>query len=173
MTEGIPFYQRITVRLVALFGTLVLIGGVAGSYTSIQLARFEFFHLMERQFKATFLFAENSLDIIGQMARTWAFHFSRDSGVIAKLDQSGSGDLSRAVEAIRESAHCDTVIVLDRQGRVVRHSAFAEKSGESLMAWKIVREAVNENKSSYAIIEEAGNLIVYGSGVLARLTLPR
>ncbi len=132
---------------------------------SIQLAKREFFHVMERQFNSTFRLAENSLDIIGQMARTWAFHFAGDAGLPGRLQGPNHALISQEVEHMRESAHCDTIVVLDHQGRIVHHSAFDEKNGESLMAWQIVRQAVNEGKSSYAIIEEQGNFIVYGSGI--------
>lgn len=165
MIEKLPFYRRITVRLIALFGTLVLIGALVGAYMSIQLAKREFFHVMERQFNATSRLTENSLDIIGQMARTWAFHFAGDVGLPGRLQGSNHAFISQEVERMRESAHCDTIIVLDHQGRIVHHSAFDEKNGESLMAWQIVRQAVNERKTSYAIIEESGNFIVYGSGI--------
>ncbi|MBI5438743.1 MAG: PAS domain-containing protein, partial [Nitrosomonadales bacterium] len=165
MIEKLPFYRRITVRLIALFGSLVLIGALAGAYMSIQLAKREFFNVMERQFNSTFRLAENSLDIIGQMARTWAFYFAGDAGLPGRLQGASHTLISQEVERMRESAHCDTVIVLDHQGRIVHHSAFDEKNGESLMAWQIVRQAANEGKSSYAIIEEQGNFIVYGSGI--------
>ncbi|MBI5892897.1 MAG: diguanylate cyclase [Deltaproteobacteria bacterium] len=165
MIEKLPFYRRITVRLIALFGLLTLIGTLAGAYTSIQLAKREFFHVMERQFNATSSLAENSLDIIGQMARAWALYFAGDASLPDRLHGANHAFISQEIEHMRESAHCDTVIVLDHQGRIIHHSAFDEKNGESLMAWQIVRQAVNEGKSSYAIIEEQGNFIVYGSGI--------
>ncbi len=161
MTGKLPFYRRITVRLIALFGVLALIGSLLSGYVSIHLAKREFFHVMERQFNSTAKLAENSLDIIGQMARAWAFHFASNSN----LDGDGKALISQVVEHMRESAHCDTVIVLDHSGRIIHHSAFDEKYGESLMGWQIVRQAVNEKKSSYAIIEESGNFIIYGSGI--------
>jgi diguanylate cyclase (GGDEF)-like protein len=56
--------------------------------------------------------------------------------------------------------------VLDGQGRIIHHIAFDDKAGDSLMSWQIVRQAVNEHKASYAIVEEAGNFIIYGSGIM-------
>lgn len=165
MSGKLPFHRRITVRLIGFFGLLVLLGSLVSAYTSIRLARHEFFHVMERQFDSTFRLAENSLDIVGQMARAWAFHFAEDPGLPERLQQPVHALIAQEVERIRASAHCDTVVVLDRHGRIVHHSAFHEKDGESLMAWQIVRQAVNEGKSSYAIVEESGNFIIYGSGI--------
>lgn len=170
MIRKLPFHRRITVRLIALFGLLVLLGSLVGAYTSIRLARHEFFHVMERQFNSTFRLTENSLDIVGQMARAWAIHFAGNPGLLNRLRQANHGLLAQEIEHTRASAQCDTLVVLDRQGHVVHHSAFPEKDGESLMAWTIVRQAVNEGKSSYAIVEESGNFIVYGSGIAANDT---
>lgn len=164
MSNKLPFYRRITVRLIALFGSLVLGGALVGAYTSIQLARDEFFHVMERQFDSTFSFAENSLDIIGQMARTWSFHFAEYGGLPNSMRRS-TEEISKEVERMRSNAHSDTMIVLDQRGHIIHHSAFHEKSGESLMSWQVVRRAVTEGKTSYGIVEESGNFIIYGSGI--------
>jgi|GEM_PF-3272083 len=145
-------------------GALVLCGALAGALTSIQLAQREFFHIMNRQFNSTFVFAENSLDIIGQMARTWGQSFANEPNFPSQM-RSPHSEIQRTVEWMLEHANCDVVIVLDSRGRIIHHSAFPEKDGESLMSWAIVRQAVNEGKSSYAIIEESGNFIVYGSGL--------
>ena len=166
MTEKLPFYRRITVRLIAFFGALALIGTLVSAYTAIQLAKNEFFHVMEQQFSATSHLAENSLDIIGQMARTWAFYFAQNADLSSHLGDTKHSSIAQQVEFMRESAHCDTIVVLDYQGHIIHHSAFPEKTGDSLMAWQIVRQAVNERKTSYAIIEESGNFIVYGSGMV-------
>ncbi|MBI5005877.1 MAG: diguanylate cyclase [Nitrosomonadales bacterium] len=164
MSDKLPFHRRITVRLIALFGSLVLGGALVGAYTSIQLARDEFFNVMERQFDSTFSFAENSLDIIGQMARTWSFHFAEYAGLSQSMRRSRA-EISKEVERMRNDAHSDTMIVLDQRGRIIHHSAFHEKDGESLMSWQIVRRAVTEGKPSYGIVEESGNFIIYGSGI--------
>lgn len=166
MIDKLPFHRRITVRLIALFGSLVLVGALAGAYSSIQLAKAEFFNIMGKQFNATFVFAENSLDILGQMARTWSFSFVQMHDLSLEMGVK-SGRISHYVELMRQRAHCDSIIVLDERGHVIHHSAFDEKDGESLMAWQIVRQAVNEKISSYAIIEESGNFIVYGSAISA------
>ncbi len=162
--QKLPFHRRITVKLTALLGVLVLCGALAGAITSIQLAQREFFHIMGQQFDSTFVFAENSLDIVGQMARTWGQSFANDPD-LSKQMRGPHGAIIRQIESMRENAHCDAVIVLDSQGRIIHHSAFPEKDGESLMSWLIVRQAVNEGRSSYAIIEESGNFIIYGSGL--------
>lgn len=164
MSDKLPFYRRITIRLIALFGSLVLGGALVGAYTSIQLARDEFFNVMNRQFDSTFSFAENSLDIIGQMARTWSFHFAERANLADSMQRSPK-EISSEIERMRNDAHSDTLIVLDQRGRIVHHSAFHEKTGESLMTWQIVRKAVSERKPSYGIVEESGNLIIYGSGI--------
>lgn len=162
MTEKLPFYRRITFRLIAIIGAVVLCGTLAMALVSIQLARHEFFQVMERQFNSTSRLAENSLDIIGQMSRAWAFHFAASSDL---SDLQGRSAV-REVERMREGAHCDTLIVLDAHGHIVHHSAFEDKQGDSLMSWQIVRQAVNERKVSYAIVEESGNFIIYGSGIM-------
>lgn len=166
MSDKLPFHRRITVRLIALFGSLVLAGALAGAYSSIRLAKTEFFNIMGRQFNSTFVFAENSLDILGQMARTWSFSFTQTRDLSSQV-RAENGQISRYVEQLRQRARCDAIIVLDERGRIIHHSAFDEKNGESLMAWQIVRQAVNEKISSYAIIEESGNFIVYGSAIAA------
>jgi diguanylate cyclase (GGDEF)-like protein len=165
LTRELPFYRRITFRLVALFGVLTLIGSLLGGYLSIHLAKQEFFRVMERQFNSSSRLAENSLDIIGQMARTWSFNFATHNNLDNSVRGASQTQLSQEVEHMRESAHCDTLIILDHVGHILQHSAFNNKTGESLMAWQIVRQAVNERKSSYAIIEESGNFIIYGSGI--------
>ena len=167
MNDRPPLHHRITFRLIGLFGLLVLAGTLAGAYVSIQMARSEFFRVLERQFDSTSTLAENSLDIVGQMARAWAFHFAEEADLPMRMKQ-GHALISQDVERMRQSAQCDTLIVLDKQGHIVHHSAFDEKGGESLMAWQIVRRAVNESRPSYAIIEESGNFIVYGSGIALR-----
>ncbi|MDD4963799.1 MAG: diguanylate cyclase [Gallionella sp.] len=167
MTEKLPFYRRITARLIAFFGALALIGTLAGAFVSIQIAKNEFFHVMEQQFSSTSHLAENSLDIIGQMARTWALHFAQYSDLPNHTQGKTPVYLAQQVELMRESAHCDTVILVDYRGHIIYHSAFPEKTGESLMTWQLVRHAVNESQSSYGIIEESGNFIVYGSGIMS------
>lgn len=167
MIQKPPFHRRITVKLTALLGALVLFGALAGAVTSIQLAQREFFHIMGQQFDSTFVFAENSLDIVGQMARTWGQSLANEPTLSAQM--RGSHDkILRKVESMRENAHCDAVIVLDSRGRIIHHSAFPEKDGDSLMSWQIVRQAIKEGRSSYAIIEESGNFIIYGSGLASR-----
>lgn len=162
--QKLPFHRRITVKLTAIMGVLVLCGALAGAITSIQLAQREFFHIMGQQFDSTFIFAENSLDIVGQMARTWGQSFANDPALSKQL-KATHAEVQRKVESMREHANCDAVIALDSRGRIIHHSAFPEKDGESLMSWSIVRQAVNEGRSSYAIIEESGNFIIYGSGL--------
>lgn len=165
--QKLPFHRRITVKLTMLMGMLVLLGALAGALTSIQLAQREFFHIMGQQFDSTFVFAENSLDIVGQMARTWGQSLANEPTLSTQMSGSDS-KIIRKIESMREKAHCDAIIVLDSQGRIIHHSAFPEKDGESLMSWQIVRQAVKEGKSSYAIIEESGNFIIYGSGLTPR-----
>jgi signal transduction histidine kinase/CheY-like chemotaxis protein len=165
-----PFYRRITVRLVAVLALLALLGTLAGAYLSIQLARYEFFHVMERQFNSTFRLAENSLDITGQMARTWAQHLASNKDLPRRLQNTDRQAIAREVEQMRQEAHCDTVVVLDAQGRIVHHSAFPEKHGESLRAWQLVRRTLDRSSSDYGIVEEAGNFIVYGSGIAPSLS---
>lgn len=165
MTAKLPFYRRITIRLIVLFGMLALVGTLAGGFVSIQLAKREFFSVMERQFNSTSRLAENSLDIIGQMARAWAFHLVTDSTLSTRLQSKNPASISQEIERMRESVHCDSIIVLDHHGRIVHHSAFDEKDGESLMSWQTVRRAVNDKIASYAIVEESGNFIIYGSGI--------
>jgi diguanylate cyclase (GGDEF)-like protein len=168
LTAKLPFYRRIVFRLIAVIGIGVLIGALTMVLVSIQLARHEFFHVMERQFNSASRLAENSLDIIGQMARAWAFYFAATSDLGDRMREGEHAPLAQEIERLREGAHCDTIIVLDDQGRIIQHSAFDDKGGDSLMSWQIVRQAVNEKKASYAIVEEAGNFIIYGSGIKLR-----
>lgn len=165
MSGKLPIHRRLAFRLSALLGMLVLAAALLWAYSSVQLARTEFFRVMERQFNAASQLAGNSLDIVGQMARAWAYHFAEDEGLPALMGSPKHETIARAVEEMRAGAQCDTVVVLDQMGHIVHHSAFPEKDGESLMAWQIVRRAVNEVKPSYAIVEEFGNFIIYGSGI--------
>lgn len=166
MTEKLPFYRRITFRLIGLIGSVVLCGTLAMALVSVQLARHEFFQVMERQFNSTSRLAENSLDIIGQMSRAWAFHFAANSDLDVLLRKDDRLFIVQEINRMREGAHCDTIVVLDAQGHIVHHSAFEDRQGDSLMSWQIVRQAVNEKKASYAIVEESGNFILYGSGIM-------
>lgn len=165
MKQRIPFHRRIAFRLIVFFGALALAGTLAAGYVSIRLAEREFFNVMQRQFNSTSRLAENSLDIIGQMAKGWAFHFASDNVLSRQLRGNNRADVLHAVESMRESAHCDTLIVLDERGHIIQHSAFPEKNGDSLLSWQLVRRAVNDKRSGYAIVEESGNFIIYGSGM--------
>lgn len=165
MTENLPFYRRITFRLIGMVGAIALCGTLVMAFVSIQLARHEFFQVMERQFNSTSKLAENSLDIIGQMARAWAFHFAVNNDLADSLQKGDHKAIVEEIGRMREGAHCDTIIALDGQGHIVHHSAFDDKAGDSLMSWQIVRQAINEKKASYAIVEESGNFIIYGSGI--------
>jgi ABC-type cobalamin transport system permease subunit len=105
LTEALPFYRRITFRLIAVIGAVALCGTLAMVLVSIQLARHEFFQVMERQFNSTSRLAENSLDIIGQMARAWAFHFSASRELELLLHKGDHAAIMREIEHLREGAH--------------------------------------------------------------------
>jgi diguanylate cyclase (GGDEF)-like protein len=167
LARRVPFFRRIGVRLVLIMGAFVLVGTTLAATVAIHLAREEFFNVMERQFNSTFRLAENSLNVIGQMAWAWGRHLSTDEDLVRVLRSGYSPQLVSTIEGLRRDVRCDTLIVLSHTGQIIHHTAFPDSQGDSLMSWKIVRQAARGGKTAYGIIEEAGNFLVYGAGVTA------
>ena len=160
---ALPFHRRLSVRLVTILGILTLFGSVVGAYFSMRVAEQSYFSLVHRLFHAQAQMVENSLDMVGQMAHIWADHMAGDETLRKTLHASDPKALARQLDELRMNAGCDAVIAVDRNGRILHHTAFPEKKGESLRSWKVLRDAMAGERYSVKIVEESGNFIVYSA----------
>lgn len=162
----LPFYRSLRFKIIGLFTLLIFAGAVVGSLTSINLADREFRRVLHDQFHGTTGVVENFFNLVSQMALIWSAQISSDPELISALNNGQEESAIARLEELKQRARADSIIWLDRRGKVLHHSAAPEQHGNSLMSWRIVRSAVLEKQQDSSVVQDLGNFLIYSTGLL-------
>ncbi|MEG3639531.1 ATP-binding protein [Magnetococcus sp. PR-3] len=158
--EQLPFYQRLWFRVTALFGSMALIGGMASWFLTVELAERQFQEMLRTQFINAVESTENMINQLGQTALLWGKHFVLDPALQSHIENKNRVKIAARLEALRLESSSDMVVLLDKKGRILYHSA-REDQGASLMAWKSVRQATQKGLAGATIVQELNNFVLY------------
>lgn len=165
--KKIPFYRRLTFRIIAIFSLMLLFGSTIGLFVANRTVEHDFREMLIQQFRISGSMAENFFRQVGQMGLMWAHHhILSDSALNAALFEENSEAVIKRMRALKKQSDTDIMVLLDPRGRVIYHSEDQSQLGKSWLTHLIVREAILDNKTGSSILHESNNFIIYSSGRL-------
>ena len=165
--KKIPFYRRLTFRIIVIFSLMLLLGSTVGLFVANRTVEHDFREMLIQQFRISGSMAENFFRQVGQMGSMWAHHhIISDSALNAALDEGNSEAIIKRMRDLKKKSTTDVIVLLDPRGRVIYHSADQSQLGKSWLTHLIVREAILDGKMGSSILHESDNFIIYSSGQL-------
>lgn len=165
--KKIPFYRRLTFRIIVIFSLMLLLGSTVGLFVANRTVEHDFRKMLIQQFRISGSMAENFFRQVGQMGSMWAhYHILSDAALNAALDGGNSEAIIKRMRDLKKKSNTDIIVLLDPQGRVIYHSEDQSQLGKSWLTHLIVREAILDGKVGSSILHESDNFIIYSSGRL-------
>ncbi|MDH5387699.1 MAG: response regulator [Gammaproteobacteria bacterium] len=165
MNVKIPFYHRLRFKVISLFVVVVLAVEVVSGIMVLRLAEDDFYLAMHESFHTTEAMAENFLSLVGQVSENWARHFANDKHLPGMFSSHGSEEKSATMAYFKEASAADVVVLMNAEGRIIAHSETQELLGASLMSWKVVRTALQQNETKFSIVQDLNSLIIYAPSI--------
>lgn len=165
--KKIPFYRRLSFRIIVIFSLMLLFGSTVGLFVANRTVEHNFREMLIQQFRISGSMAENFFRQVGQMGLMWAqHHIIPDSALNTALDEGNSEVVRRRMEELKKNSNTDIIVLLDPQGEVIYHSEDQSQLGKSWLTHLVVREAILEGKTGTSILHDSDNFIIYSSGRL-------
>ena len=164
--KRIPFYRRLRFKLIWTYSFIILSSTIVGAYFSLSIVENDFRKLLHQQFRSTILTTENFIDFLGQTSLTIANHLVTDDDLLALLAKENREEMVDHVVYLMKSISADTIVLLDRDGKVLVRGHDIENYGDSLMSLSIARKTLVEGIPSTSIVQDFSNFMVFSSGVI-------
>ncbi len=164
--EKTPFHKSLRAKLLLGYVLIVFAGSVIGAYVSVRIAEDEFRMLLNRQFQSTMNQTENFIDLVGQTALIWANEVATDPGLLTVLREGDRDELAGYVSGVMESVKSDSIVIVDKKGRVFLRGHAPGDFDDSLMSVRLVRDAVEKGEVGTSIISVDNTFIIYSSSLL-------
>lgn len=164
--KKVSYFKRLGFKLTALFTIIVFVGSLIGGASSAFLAKQEFNTVVKEQFYSTIAITENLITMVGQLGLNWANHFVTDYELIKQVKSKNESKLHEYVIDFLEESRADSVILIDKKGQIIFHSAQPSRKDENISSLSIVKQAKQNFQIGTSIVQDVNNLIIYSSGIL-------
>ncbi|MCU7834783.1 MAG: HAMP domain-containing protein [gamma proteobacterium symbiont of Taylorina sp.] len=165
----IIFYKKIRFKFIAAFVTVMLASFVLSYFININAIHKSIKTTAKHQFNSALHLTENFIDFVGQTSQIWVHHIINE-GRLTRLLITGEPDqIKQMLDLERQSVAADTIILLDKKGRVITQSGSIREIGDSLSSLDIVKNIIvpaanQSNKKITTISRELDNFIIYSRG---------